>query len=240
MTAIVAMNAWSSSNDSFVGATANGPLPRNVPATAIPANSKRVAAASRGPKRRAAHTSTGTTTNAIGRCSTAAGSIPPKTTPVTATTVAARRPASAGRCLSGEGVGGLMHNTSSGAITRAPATSPSHHVSQIGPYADHAANPASASVVTPMVALIAVLTSPARTANRNTSAGRLKLSTPLAKRLTSDAATTASSVLPVAIPSDVSTVPAVVTLTTNAPANSAGQMREPSIIVAATPIPVGG
>jgi hypothetical protein len=42
------------------------------------------------------------------------------------------------------------------------------------------------------------------------------------------------------MPSDVATEPAVVTFTTKAPANTAGQARYPSIRNAASAIPVGG
>src|SRR5438445_10108753 len=166
--------------------------------------------------------------------------MPPNTTALTAITVAVRITVSITRSRSAERRKCRLHSTSSGVITSAPATSPSHHVSQIDPYAAHAAYPARASVVTPTVALIVVLARPASTANRNTSAGRLKHSTPPAKRRTSAAPTTASNEFPAAIPSDVRTVPAVVTFTRKAPTNTAGQTRGPSAIAAAMPMPVGG
>ena len=63
---------------------------------------------------------------------------------------------------------------------------------------------------------------------------------PFANRVTSQPPRSASSVLPLAIPSDVQADPAVVTLTRNAPAKSAGQTRYPSSSVAASAMPVGG
>ena len=50
-------------------------------------------------------------------------------------------------------------------MTTAPTPSPSHHVRQIGTYIAQCANPAKDSVVTPIVALMAVLTIPAKKAN---------------------------------------------------------------------------
>ena len=46
--------------------------------------------------------------------------------------------------------------------------------------------------------------------------------------------------LPAAIPSDVASEPAVVMLTTNAPAKIAGHPRYPSVSSVASAIPVGG
>src|SRR5437868_10462959 len=61
--------------------------------------------------------------------------------------------------------GSRSQRTSNGVMTRAPPASPSHQVDQIGPYSDHLAKPPRQRLVTPSVALIAVLTRPARAAN---------------------------------------------------------------------------
>jgi len=52
--------------------------------------------------------------------------------------------------------------------------------------------------------------------------------------------TTASSVLPSAMPSEVATEPAVVTLTRNAPAATIGHARVPRTSSTARAMPVGG
>ena len=131
-------------------------------------------------------------------------------------------------------------STRNGATTMSPAASPSHHVSQIGPKSAQRALPVSASVVTPRVALTVVLTSPASATNLKMSCARSKAATPPAKRSTRNAPTSASSVLPAAMPSDESTDPAVVRLTAKAPAKIAGQMPRPSSSTAASAMPVGG
>src|SRR2546421_9359216 len=64
--------------------------------------------------------------------------------------------------------GSRSQRTSNGVMTRAPPASPSHQVDQIGPYSDHLAKPSRQRLVTPSVALIAVLTRPARAANSAT------------------------------------------------------------------------
>ena len=90
-----------------------------------------------------------------------------------------------------------------------------------------------------MLALTAAATV-AMNAKRRTFWGRENASSSPAKRLTSQGPTTASSVFPVAMPSDVTTEPAVVTLTKKAPTRIAGQTREPKRSAAAIAIPVGG
>ena len=66
---------------------------------------------------------------------------------------------------------------------------------------------------------------PAASANLKTPCGRSKTVVPPANRFTSQAPTSASSVLPLATASDVATLPAVVTFTRNAPTKIAGQAR---------------
>lgn len=91
-----------------------------------------------------------------------------------------------------------------------------------------------------MVALIAVLSSAARKAYRKTVAPWRNARAPPAKRTVSQAAATASIVLPAAMPIDDGTWPLVVTFTTNAPTRTAGQRRSPYRRSAAMAMPVGG
>ena len=72
------------------------------------------------------------------------------------------------------------------------------------------------------------------------SRARSNASEPFANRVTSHAPRTPSSVLPVAMPSDVHRFPAVVTFARNAPSRIAGQTRGPSSSIEASAIPVGG
>src|SRR6267378_4786550 len=81
-----------------------------------------------------------------------------------------------------------------------------------------------ARLVTPKAGLIIVLTT-AASANLKTPCGRSKTVVPPANRFTSQAPHTASSVLPLAMASDVATLPSVVTFTRNAPTKIAGQAR---------------
>jgi len=90
------------------------------------------------------------------------------------------------------------------------------------------------------VALTVVLASAARSVKAPTPRARSKARVPPAKRFTSEAPTTASSVLPAAMPSDVATDPAVVRLARKAPSSTAGEARSPRISSAASAIPAGG
>jgi hypothetical protein len=85
-----------------------------------------------------------------------------------------------------------------------------------------------------------VLAKPARTAKAKMSRARSKARAPFAKRSTRYPAESASRVFPTAIPSEVATDPAVVTLTRKAPARTAGHTRAPKSSAAAIAIPVGG
>ena len=88
-------------------------------------------------------------------------------------------------CLRVQPSRGFSHHSSTkGVIATAPTPSPSHHVLQMVPYFVHSANPDKASVVTPMVALMVVLTIAAKNANLNTSCALSKARRPPAKRLT--------------------------------------------------------
>src|SRR5205807_9489760 len=103
----------------------------------------------------------------------------------------------------------------------------------------HAAKPPSARPVRPKVGLITVLVVAAN-ANLKTSCAQSKTRVPLANRLTSHAPQSASSVLPLAMQSEVAMLPAVVSFTKNAPRKMAGHVRYPSTSSAASAIPAGG
>jgi hypothetical protein len=70
--------------------------------------------------------------------------------------------------------------------------------------------------------------------------GSVNASRPRANRRTRTAPTTASAVLPAAIPSEVAMAPATVTLTMKAPRKIAGHGRRPTMSRAASAHPVGG
>src|SRR6266851_2935007 len=133
-----------------------------------------------------------------------------------------------------------VHSSRNGVKMRAPAVSPSHQVRQISPYWLHEANPLSVRLVTPNVAATAVLMAPAKNANRRMSLLHSNAWRPLAYRMTRKEAMTASKVLPVAMPIEVRTEPAVLRLTRKAPAKMDGQKRIPRATSVAIAIPVGG
>src|SRR6266852_5472645 len=95
-------------------------------------------------------------------------------------------------------------------------------------------------LVTPIVAATGVQNPPVKKAKTRISRDFSKASRPFANRVTKCQASTASRVLPVAIPRDVTTEPAVVRLTTKAPTRIAGQKRDPRAKSAAIAMPVGG
>src|SRR5262249_16041070 len=129
---------------------------------------------------------------------------------------------------------------STGAMMTTPTASPSHQVIQIAPALAQGAKPARTSVPTPMVALTRVLTRAASTKKVITSCARANARRPEAKRVTRYVPSTASRVLPTAIPSDVETDPAVVTLARNAPTKIAGHIRVPRMRRAASAMPAAG
>src|SRR5215470_7457980 len=106
-----------------------------------------------------------------------------------------------------------------------PAASPSHHVSQIEGAAAHGAKWPTPSEATPTVAATVGLTMAASPTNLTTSWPRAKACRPEAKRVTRYAPVSASSELPVAMPSDVAIEPAVVTFAAKAPTKTAGHIR---------------
>lgn len=122
---------------------------------------------------------------------------------------------------------------------RLPIASPSHHTLHSGPKPDQSCTPPRHRLVTPIVALTAVLNPAASTTSPNTSFTRLsEPRNPI--RLSSQAPTTASSIFPTAMPHAVSTGSFAVTFAANAPSKIPGQTRKPRISRAASATPVGG
>ena len=240
ITEMSAMNACSSSRDSFWLSRANGPRPRSVPAIAIPDRITTAVATSRWRKRNVAHASPGKHRNWTGRFLDPNTGMPPNTNSPVAMTYAnistassSFRPLHLSRCRS-------AHSTRNGATTSAPAASPSHHVSQMPGACGPDASLPSSRQATPIVALTVVPMVPASNAYAKMSRGTSKQRRPCANRRTSPLATTASSVLPMPIPIEVAIPPAVVTFTRNAPSSTPGQTRWPKIKSEAIAIPVGG
>ena len=133
VTAIVAMNACRSSRAALALATAKGPWPWSVPATAIAHSATTAVLAMRGPKRSGAQRSGGMHRKAIGARCMADGTIPPKTASPTAITAVTAPMASAARRRSTARPRRSLQRTKSGATRTAPAASPSHQVIQIDP-----------------------------------------------------------------------------------------------------------
>ncbi len=133
-----------------------------------------------------------------------------------------------------------LHKIRNGAITSAPAASPSHQVSQISEVPAGRASPPRIRTPTPIVALTAVASRPASPAKRKMFLGESRTRPSETKRRTSHAPSRASVVLPIAIPAEVSGLPVVVRLTRNAAIPMPGHTRGPKIRHAASAIPVGG
>src|SRR5437867_3905605 len=96
-----------------------------------------------------------------------------------------------------------------------------------------------ARLLTPNVGLTVVLIS-AASANLKTSCGRSKIRAPPVNVFTSHAPQSASSVLPVATPSDERIFRVVQKFTANAPTKIPGHTRYPRTSEAASAIPAGG
>src|SRR5262245_18801840 len=135
---------------------------------------------------------------------------------------------------------GLVHHkTTRGVTTTAPAASPSHQVSHTARGSASVATPLKVKLRTPIVALTVVLKNAASRMNFRIPAGLVNALRPPAKRSTSAAASTVSSVLPSATPKELATEPAVVTFARNAPMNTAGRNRVPPSSTASIAMPVG-
>jgi hypothetical protein len=176
---IVAMKASSSSRDSLASPRLNVPMPATVPRTAMPDSSTTHVATSLGGSRNAAQASGGRQMKDSER---PVPSSPKATTPTSAvdasaSTVSADRSANPrGRVRN--------HRMIAGVTIRAPARSPSHHVHQTRGASARLANPPATRLATPIDALAAVLTKPARPAKTKMSRARSNAAGPEAKRPT--------------------------------------------------------
>src|SRR5438876_805491 len=92
-----------------------------------------------------------------------------------------------------------------GAAMILPPASPNHQVSQTPAKCVHGTNPPSARLVTPKVGLMRVAVKPANTTYLRTSSARSKARIPWAREFVSNAAASASNVLPAATPREVAT-----------------------------------
>jgi hypothetical protein len=99
--------------------------------------------------------------------------------------------------------------------------------------------PQISRLATPIVALIVVLSTAARATSPKMSRSRRR-SGRKPNQISSDAPTTASSVLPTVIPRAVATGTSVVTFARNAPSATPGHSRRPPSSSAASARPVGG
>ena len=120
----------------------------------------------------------------------------------------------------------------------APVTSPSHHVIQSVHGSVEPMRPLAARLARPTVAEI----DPARAAMAASLKipGAVRTAVAPPNRCSSRAPTSASTVLPAAMPADAVSDPDVIALTRNAPTAMAGQMRGPNSSTAASATPVAG
>ena len=128
MMAITLMYAWSRNNAQPGVAVMNGPTPARVPQIAIADTSTIAVAAARRPSRKATQTRIGIGRNSR-ECS--AGNRPPNT-PALTTPISERARKSSDQYAQDRRMrGAWLQRSKNGATTRAPAASPSHHVSQM-------------------------------------------------------------------------------------------------------------
>ena len=178
-------------------AAAKGPLPARMPQAAKPARMSAVVAVSRGPHRRAAHTSGRTARKASALrgtlCSISGLKASAPTTPAT-TNTAAEAPIL--RRLKGR-KSPSAQSTMTGATTSTPAASRSHHVLHVAMTSAGSRYPPKAKPATPAVAPIIVAPSTTR-ANFVTPVGVSKVLRPCAQILIRYPPTTGASVAPAA------------------------------------------
>ena len=130
--------------------------------------------------------------------------------------------------------------STSGATITSPIPSPRNHTPHRDPNRSQGCIPVKHRLVTPIVELTIVLTIAPKKIRPKKSRNRSREGRNPITRLSRYAPTSASSVLPVAMPRDVTGPVFVVRFTINAPSVMAGQMRYPSKSTALNAIPVGG
>jgi hypothetical protein len=234
------MKVSRSRKDWLMPRCANGPTCLMAAQTAKAVSTKLTLAVSRGPRRSAAQTSGTMMRKPSGLVYSERGSSglseirPTRTAPPS---MSPMRPSSS-RVTVVQSV--AAHSTIAGVTTSAPVTSPSHQVTQMTLKSLQLAKPASASVVTPIMALSTVAGPTQIATNLATRAGVENVSRPPDQCAISQPPTVASSVLPSAMQSEVVSVPAVVRLAAKAAAKIAGQTRGPHKSTAASATPVDG
>ncbi len=240
--------ACSSNRDSFTVSPTKGPIPWIVAQMATQEVTAAAAAASRGPNRKAAHTSHGMGTKISGEEAAWPGSHPADPMRHAARSDTNKSPISTDRRSPHWASGSLLHVRSNGATRRIPVESPSHHVSHTVPYTGRGAIPARETLVGPTLAATADATS-ATAVNVNTSRARSNgLRAPTSRRSRS-APTRASAVLPIQIADETTTIVTalaawfarkVTTFARNAPSMIPGHTPYPKRTTAARAIPEGG
>jgi hypothetical protein len=195
---------------------------------------------SRGPKRSAAQMKSGKTTYSSERMAAWLENGASNTTEVTASSAPPNAASSTARARVRRVPGRTEQTRRMGATSSAPIASPTHQTSHV-PWnvADCGSRPATATVVTPRVALSTGLAAAARS-SATTSRRRSKRNDapPTARRIAAPA--TASRVFPIAIPAATSGASSLCQLARNAPAATPGQSRDPKRRRTASAMPVGG
>jgi hypothetical protein len=218
----------------------NGPRPITVPITAIADTTTVAVTDPRCPNLMAAHIRSGKKTYACpsGPPPLVIGAINTRrlatTTPSVSVTASRRRAAEA--CTRGR----FDQTRIAGATSSAPIASPTHQVRHVSASFGCWTKPAVYRLATPSVALIIVDNAAANTIRPRTSRKRSSESRKPGTRESAYAPTTASSVLPVAMPAAASEGAPVSMFATSAPIKIPGHMRRPARSTAASAIPVGG
>ena len=219
-------------------ALGQGPTPRPVPQMAMADTTLTAVTAPGGPSRHAAQIRKGKRRerSVIVRVAHE----PPNPQRLRATRPSRRAPASAS-CRRGRWTrGGASQRHRHGATTRSPSSSPRHQVRQAWPSLAEGMTPPSQPLVTPRVALTCVLSPAARTTKPTTSRRRASAGRNPTTGCRREAPTTASRVLPSAMPEATRMVAPVDALTRKAPKARPGQPRCPNRVSATSAMPVGG
>ena len=180
------MNSCVASRLSVSESRTNGPSLCAVFQTVIEQTTRIAVAAPRGPKRSAAHNSTGKTMYGTSRCGGSSASTTSTTSTIAPSTSSRRRmpfkPS-------------VAHVSTAGATTRTPEASPSVHVRNTRPSSSAAITSPRRSAVGPNAALTSAA-STAQATRATTSATRARSLRPPVKRRNNRAATTSATVLP--------------------------------------------
>ena len=241
------MNAIRSRKESLRVAPAKGPLPVSVPHTAKHDRMNAAVAVSRGPQRSAA-VSSGTMVRMLNALRVTVCSISGlKATRPTAIAPSWTAVDSRNRSKSNGRYRLVVHRTITGVTTSAPATFPSHQVNTMAGNCPSSADRASTRLPTPRIALIIVPGARQSRANFATALGVSNVRARPDQIVMSCPVTTASSVLPMAMPREVKSWPSrpalaisFVAFAVNDAAKMAGQTRTPRRRMAAKARPAAG